>query len=111
MKCFKELELVWKEYNERSLSVQNMGNSYLMGGMAIGSIASLALGPIGAVVGIGSSLLGRYLGQQKSNEIRKDATFEDQFLQMYACPRCNESFQKKPWITIRDCFKCKTKYR
>jgi ATP adenylyltransferase/5',5'''-P-1,P-4-tetraphosphate phosphorylase II len=46
-----------------------------------------------------------------SNEIRKDATFEDQFLQMYACPRCNESFQKKPWITIRDCFKCKTKYR
>ena len=111
MKCFKELELVWKEYNERSLSVQKMGNSYLMGGMAIGSIASLALGPIGAVVGIGSSLLGRYIGQQKSNEIRKDATFEDQFLQMYACPRCNESFQKKPWITIRDCFKCKTKYR
>lgn len=111
MNCFIELELVWKEYNGRSLSVQNMGNSYLMGGMAIGSIASLALGPIGAVIGIGSSLLGRYIGQQKSNEIRKDATYEDQFLQIYACPRCNESFQKKPWVTIRDCFKCKTKYR
>jgi pSer/pThr/pTyr-binding forkhead associated (FHA) protein len=111
MNCFNELELVWKEYNGRSLSVQNMGNSYLMGGMAIGSIASLALGPIGAVIGIGSSLLGRYIGQQKSNEIRKDATYEDQFLQIYACPRCNESFQKKPWVTIRDCFKCKTKYR
>lgn len=111
MQEFNELEPLWRDYNDRILSAQQIGGSYMMGGMAVSSIASIAFGPIGAIVGLGSSLFARYLGQQKSNEIRQDTTYEDNFLVLYACPRCNESFQKKPWVTIRECFKCKTKFR
>jgi pSer/pThr/pTyr-binding forkhead associated (FHA) protein len=110
-KQFIELESVWKEYAERQQKANTSQNSFAIGGMLAGSIAGLAFGPVGALLGIGGQILGRYIGQQKSNEIRYDLTYEDAFLQIYACPRCMESFQKKPWITIRECFKCKTKFR
>jgi ribosomal protein L37AE/L43A len=55
--------------------------------------------------------LGRYLGAQKSKEIKTDLNYENMFLVTYACPRCSESFQKRPWVTIRDCNKCKIKFR
>ena len=108
---FLDLEAVWKEYAERQQKANTSQHSFAVGGMLAGSIAGLAFGPIGALLGIGGQILGRYIGQQKSNEIRYDLTYEDAFLQIYACPRCMESFQKKPWITIRECFKCKTKFR
>jgi ribosomal protein L37AE/L43A len=83
-----------------------------MVGTAVGLALSVVTGGIGgAVVGGGLGLAGRYFGQQKSNEIRGDLTMEDMFLLTYACPRCKESFQKKPWVTIQDCFKCKLKFK
>ena len=57
------------------------------------------------------SLGAKLLIDMKYNKINLDHFYEDEFLQAYACPRCHESFQKKPWVTIRDCFKCKLKFR
>ena len=115
---FNELEGVWKEYLSRQKQAGNSAMSYGIGGSVIGIVASLLLAPItggGSIVGLvastGGGIIGKYLGQQKSSEIRNDLTYEDAFLQVYACPRCQESFQKKPWITIRECFKCKIKFR
>ena len=85
--------------------------TYNLGGSAVTALVQLAFGPVGAVLGVGSQLVLRYLGQMKANKIQEDLTFEEAFLVSYACPRCKESFQKKPWVTIRDCGKCKTKYR
>ena len=115
---FNELESIWKEYLNRQNQAGNSAMSYGIGGSVVGIVASLLLAPItggGSIVGIvastGGGILGRYLGQQKSSEIRNDLTYEDAFLQVYSCPRCQESFQKKPWITIRECFKCKIRFR
>jgi len=112
--AFNELEAIWKEYQERHNQANNASLGYSIGGSVLGLAASILIpgGPIlGALLAGGSGIMGRYLGQQKSSEIRNDLTYEDAFLQTYACPRCKESFMKKPWITIRDCFKCKVKYR
>jgi pSer/pThr/pTyr-binding forkhead associated (FHA) protein len=114
LKAFNELEPIWKEYQARQTQMANAMNNYMMGGVAVGGILTIALAPlggIGALAGIGVTVISRYLGSQKSNELRNDFTYEEAFLQVYACPRCGESFQKKPWITIRDCFKCKVKFR
>jgi pSer/pThr/pTyr-binding forkhead associated (FHA) protein len=110
--AFNNLEEVWKEYVERKNGINNSSIKYMFGGSLIGGIGMLALGgPAGLALSLGGGVLGRYLGQQKTNKLNSDHTYEDMFLQVYCCPRCEESFQKKPWITIRDCFKCKLKFR
>lgn len=112
LKQFKDLEAVWKEYNNRLNQATTKATGYGIGGAVLGLAASAFTGGIaGILLMSGGGILGRYLGQKESNKIRGDLTFEDAFLEVYACPRCKESFQKKPWITIRDCFKCKTKFR
>jgi pSer/pThr/pTyr-binding forkhead associated (FHA) protein len=110
MKEFHELEKLWQEYQNRSQAASSASGSYSIGGAIISGVASL-FGPVGVVVGIGASIFSRYLGMQKSNSLRNDINYEDAFLIAYSCPRCEESFQKRPWITIRDCPRCKTKYR
>ena len=80
--------------------------------MAASSLmASMITGPFAIIIGVGGSLMARYISQQQTSKLRSDFTYEDMFLQIYACPRCKESFQKKPWITIRECLKCKIKFR
>jgi pSer/pThr/pTyr-binding forkhead associated (FHA) protein len=115
LKQFKELENVWKEYTGRQSQASSVATGFGIGGAVFGLAAVVftgATGGLGAMVLMtGGGILGRYLGQKQSNKIKGDLTFEDAFLEVYACPRCKESFQKKPWITIRECFKCKTKYR
>jgi pSer/pThr/pTyr-binding forkhead associated (FHA) protein len=115
IKQFKELENVWKEYNNRLSQATSAATGFGIGGAVFGLAAAAFTGATGGLGGLllmsGGGILGRYLGQRESNKIRGDLTFEDAFLEVYACPRCKESFQKKPWITIRECFKCKTKYR
>jgi pSer/pThr/pTyr-binding forkhead associated (FHA) protein len=112
---FKELENVWKEYNNRLNQATSAATGFGIGGAVFGLAAAAFTGATGGIGGIllmsGGGILGRYLGQKESNKIRGDLTFEDAFLEVYACPRCKESFQKKPWVTIRECFRCKTKYR
>ncbi|HCY43692.1 MAG TPA: hypothetical protein DHV48_20555 [Prolixibacteraceae bacterium] len=110
--AFYELEAVWKEYVGRQNQANNFIAGYGIGGAVLGIAAVAFTGGAGAIFLMsGGGILGRYLGQQKSNKIRNDLTYEDAFLQIYACPRCGESFQKKPWITIRECYKCKAKFR
>ncbi len=109
---FNELEAIWKEYIDRQNQGNNVSSGYAIGGAVLGLTASILTGGVlGIVAAAGGGILGRYLGQQKSSQIRNDLTYEDAFLQTYACPRCMESFQKKPWITIRECYKCKSKFR
>lgn len=111
-KQFKDLEIVWKEYNSRLNQASSAATGFGIGGAVLGLAASVFTGGVaGILLMSGGGILGRYLGQRESNKIKGDLTFEDAFLEVYACPRCKESFQKKPWITIRECFKCKTKYR
>jgi pSer/pThr/pTyr-binding forkhead associated (FHA) protein len=114
-KAFEELEGLWKEYLDRQSNANKATMTYGIGGAALGLAAAALTGLSGGIGGIilmsGSGLVGRYLGQQKTNEIRGDLTYEDMFLETYCCPRCKESFQKKPWITIRECFKCKLKFK
>jgi pSer/pThr/pTyr-binding forkhead associated (FHA) protein len=111
-KAFEELETIWREYQERQNSIINSGSGIAIGGMAASSlIASILSGPVGIIVGVGGSLMARYISQQKTSKLRSDFSYEDMFLQVYSCPRCKESFQKKPWITIRECLKCKIKFR
>jgi pSer/pThr/pTyr-binding forkhead associated (FHA) protein len=114
-KSFEQLESLWREYQERHSSAANASMSYMIGGSIVGSVLGLALAPltggISALASIGGTVVGRYLSMQKTNEIKGDFNYEDAFLQAYACPRCMESFQKKPWITIRECIKCKVKFR
>jgi len=112
LKLFNGLETVWKEYMDRNSKINNTASKYGNIGSVIGMLGHFVPLPgAGIAISAGAGVLGRYLGQQASNKIKNDFSYEDMFLEVYACPRCNESFQKKPWITIRDCFKCKTKYR
>jgi len=112
IEVFYGLEEIWEEYTARQHQIGSVANNWTLGGAAIGAIASVLTGGIGgAVIAAGSGLLGRYLGAQKSKEIKTDLNYENMFLVTYACPRCNESFQKRPWVTIRDCNKCKIKFR
>ena len=112
IEAFYGLEEIWEEYTARQHQIGSVANNWTLGGAAIGAIASVLTGGIGgAVIAAGSGLLGRYLGAQKSKEIKTDLNYENMFLVTYACPRCNESFQKRPWVTIRDCNKCKIKFR
>ncbi len=112
LKLFNGLETVWKEYMDRNSKINNTASKYGNIGSVIGMLGHFVPIPgAGMAISAGAGVLGRYLGQQASNKIKNDFSYEDMFLEVYACPRCNESFQKKPWITIRDCFKCKTKYR
>lgn len=112
---FNELKEIWDEYQKRQSKANNVSISYSLGGAAVGIAAVALTGLSGGIGGMlfasGGGILGRFLGQQKSNELKSDFTYEEAFLQTYCCPRCKESFQKKPWITIRDCFKCKIKFR
>ena len=113
MAAFLELEGLWQEYTNRQNEANNAGSGFAIGGSILGAAGALLLSStgVGALFAIGGGILGRYLGQQKSNKIRQDLTFENAFLEAYCCPRCQESFQKKPWVTIRECFKCKAKFR
>jgi pSer/pThr/pTyr-binding forkhead associated (FHA) protein len=109
---FMELENVWNEYNSRLNQASSAATGFGIGGAVLGLAATVLTGGAGSILFMGGGgILGRYIGQRESNKIRGDLTFENAFLEVYACPRCKESFQKKPWVTIRDCFKCKTKYR
>ena len=114
-KAFEELQSLWQEYQDRQNKASSASMGYMMGGSIVGSVLGAALMPVtgglSALVSLGGTAIGRYLGMQKTNEIRNDLNYEDAFLQAYACPRCLESFQKKPWITIRECHKCKVKFR
>tara|TARA_B110000285_G_C15040649_1_gene571622 strand:- start:18 stop:1130 length:1113 start_codon:yes stop_codon:yes gene_type:complete len=107
---FDDLEKVWNEFNDRNRKAGKIGAGYGIGGAAVG-LAAMSFIPGGIAVSAGIGLLGRYIGQRKSNEIRDDLSYENMFLEVYCCPRCKESFQRKPWVTIRDCFKCKIKFR
>ena len=112
MEAFNELQTVWKEYSGRQNQANNVSLGFTIGGTILGLVAAAYTG--GAAIPLitsGGGILGRFLGQQKSNKIMNNLTFEDAFLQTYACPRCKESFQKKPWITIRECYRCKAKFR
>jgi pSer/pThr/pTyr-binding forkhead associated (FHA) protein len=111
LETFNGLEALWKEYMERNSKINNTVSKYGNIGSVLGIVGAILVPGAGIVISQGAGLLGRYLGQQTTNKIRNDVSYEDMFLSIYACPRCKESFQKKPWITIRDCFKCKTKYR
>jgi pSer/pThr/pTyr-binding forkhead associated (FHA) protein len=112
---FNELDAVWKEFISRQKQANNASTGYAIGGTVLGLAAAAFTGFTGGVGGLllmsGGGVLGKYLGQQSSSKIRNDLTYEYAFLQTYACPRCQESFQKKPWITIRECYKCKIKFR
>jgi pSer/pThr/pTyr-binding forkhead associated (FHA) protein len=112
---FNELKDIWEEYQNRQSKANNVSMRFSIGGAALGIAAVALTGLSGGIGGLlfasGGGIIGRYLGQQKSNEIKSDLTYEEAFLQTYCCPRCKESFQKKPWVTIRDCFKCKIKFR
>lgn len=112
LKRFAELEELWNEYLHRQNEANNAAVGFGIGGALVGMALGAFTGGIGGVLlSGGGSVLGRYLGQQKSSEIRQDLNYETAFLETYCCPRCKESFQKKPWITIRDCLKCKLKFR
>jgi pSer/pThr/pTyr-binding forkhead associated (FHA) protein len=111
LKEFNELEKLWNEYQDRMQKASEAVGSYSMGGAIISSAAHLIPGPFGIIIGMGASIFSRYLGMQKSNSLRNDVNYEEAFLVAYSCPRCEESFQKKPWVTIRDCTRCKTKFR
>jgi pSer/pThr/pTyr-binding forkhead associated (FHA) protein len=112
---FKELESIWKDYLNRHKTAQSKALGFAIGGSALGlgaaAVVTAAVGPLGFVLMAGGGILGKYLGQIETSRIQNDLTFEDMFLVSYACPRCKESFQKKPWITIRECYKCKLKFR
>lgn len=110
-KAFEELKGIWDEYQERQQKIANSGSAIAIGGMAASGILAAFAGPAGFLIGIGGNLMARYLSQQKVSKLRSDFTYEDMFLQVYACPRCKESFQKKPWVTIRDCARCKIKFK
>ena len=111
-KLFKELEDLWNEYTLRQNQANNVALGMGIGGALVGAVLGAVTGGIGGVLlSGGGGVLGKYLGQQKSSKIRQDLNYETAFLETYCCPRCKESFQKKPWITIRDCFKCKLKFR
>lgn len=112
--AFKELETIWKDYLSRHKTAQSKALGFTIGGSVLGigaAVATAAVGPLGLVLMAGGGILGKYLGQLETSRIQNDLTFEDMFLVAYSCPRCKESFQKKPWITIRECFKCKLKFR
>jgi pSer/pThr/pTyr-binding forkhead associated (FHA) protein len=111
---FNSLEEIWKEYQTKMMKARNIAISFGLGGSALGvgaAVATAAAGPLGLLLMAGGGILGRYLGQHESNKIQNDLSFEDMFLSAYSCPRCKESFQKKAWITIRECNKCKLKFR
>jgi len=109
---FEDLEIVWREYQERQAKLASSGSNIVMGGMAASAlVASIAGGPLGLIIGVGGPLMSRYLAQHQTSKVREDFTYEDMFLITYSCPRCKESFQKKPWITIRECSKCRVKFR
>lgn len=109
LESFHELELVWNEYHQRVHAVQSGAMKYQVVGSAAGVALSMAgLSGFGLAAG---QMLGRYLSNRHTNKIKPDLSFENTFLVSYACPRCSESFQKKPWVTIRECGKCKVKYR
>ena len=111
-KQFRELEDLWNEYTLRQNQANNVALGMGIGGALVGAVLGAVTGGIGGVLlSGGGGVLGKYLGQQKSSKIRQDLNYETAFLETYCCPRCKESFQKKPWITIRDCFKCKLKFR
>jgi len=109
---FMGLEKVFDEYDARMKSLRD-GNG---GGVSItAQVAGGLLGFInpaaGRIVTIGGSVLGHYLSKKKTNEVKSDLSYDKVFLVAYSCPRCHESFQKKPWVTIRDCNKCKVVFR
>jgi predicted component of type VI protein secretion system len=111
---FNEMKKLWDDYQSRNTKANNVLSAYGIGGAALGLVAAALAPPLGVgglLIASGGGLLGRFLGQQKSNEIRQDLTYEEMFLQTYACPRCQESFQKRPWITIRECIRCKIKFK
>jgi pSer/pThr/pTyr-binding forkhead associated (FHA) protein len=107
---FEDLKEVWEEFNNRMKKANQLNSGFGIGSQALG-LAAMSFIPGGFILSAGIGMLGRYIGQQKSNEIRDDLSYENMFLEVYCCPRCKESFQKKPWITIRDCFKCKLIFR
>jgi pSer/pThr/pTyr-binding forkhead associated (FHA) protein len=109
-KEFESLEPIWREYQNRQLEIANASINANAQSMGVQAAAGF-IGPIGAILGLGAGVLIRYLATRKVNNLRADVSYEDMFLLSYACPRCKESFQKKPWITIRDCAKCKVKFR
>lgn len=112
---FMQLEAVFDEYDLRLKSAAGEGSSVAMTGQVAGIVAGLALfpviGPFSLLFSGGGAVLGRYLAGKKTNEIRTDLSYDKAFLEAYSCPRCNESFQKKPWITIRECNRCKVVFR
>lgn len=112
---FMALEQVYDEFDLRNKSMGIEGSAIALAGAAAGLVAALATGGLGAGATLlfmgGGGILGRYLGMQRTNEVKTDLNFEKAFFVAYSCPRCEESFQKKPWITIRECNKCKVIFR
>lgn len=118
LSTFMELEKIYDEFDLRNKSIGQEGSSFAIAGQVAGIVAGTAISvvapgllPLGLLFTGGGAVLGRYIGSKKTNEIRTDLSYEKAFLEVYCCPRCGESFQKKPWVTIRDCNKCKVVFR
>jgi pSer/pThr/pTyr-binding forkhead associated (FHA) protein len=118
LSAFMGLEKIYDEFDLRNKSIGQEGASFAMAGQVAGIVAGAAISvmappmiPLGLLFTGGGAVLGKYIGSKKTNEIRTDLSYEKAFLEVYCCPRCGESFQKKPWVTIRDCNKCKVVFR
>jgi len=106
---FKELEVVWSEFSKKqgNANKPDLGISVL--GVGIGIAAAAAgMGFGGMAVG---GIIAQYLQRKNSSAMTGGETFEKMFYELYCCPRCEESFQKRPWYTIKECQRCKVKFK
>jgi ribosomal protein L37AE/L43A len=108
--AFAALEAKFKEFEEWQRKPGKIVNTYSLIGSAIGLVGFFG-GVTGGITMILGGFLGRYLGQKKADQIRDDVSYRDQFLVDYACPRCQHSFQTQPWVTIRQCNKCRINFK
>jgi pSer/pThr/pTyr-binding forkhead associated (FHA) protein/ribosomal protein L37AE/L43A len=106
---FNELQAIWTEYDGRIKKAAQISQNSSTWASAF-AVMNFIPG-IGPILGISGSILTRYLSNKKANELKGDENYEDIFLETYACPRCKNSFQKRPWKTIRECVFCKIKFK
>jgi pSer/pThr/pTyr-binding forkhead associated (FHA) protein len=109
LESFNELQAVWTEYDGRIKKAAQISQNSSTWASAF-AVMNFIPG-IGPILGISGTVLTRYLANKKANELKGDENYEDIFLETYACPRCKNSFQKRPWKTIRECLFCKIKFK
>jgi pSer/pThr/pTyr-binding forkhead associated (FHA) protein len=115
--AFAALEGKFKEFDEWQRKPSKIVNSYSIGGTIFGGLGTLVIVAVNPdkllmmVPMLLGGVLGRYVGQKKADQIRDNVAYRDKFLVEYACPRCKQSFQTMPWITIRQCNKCRLNFK